>query len=165
MQSTSFSISHENWTANNARMTIQVQQVTVCKLLAFLLLYLSFSSEQTNVDARLSVNSDGWLQLSPNLSFQRNTDLASSSSSMENPKITNHATDQAINRMLKKSKSSLKNNPTPSYMYQSIDSDAIYDDFQLAWRLLGFYVDCNTPNSYGSGCNRQVLYAVVRLID
>jgi hypothetical protein len=70
----------------------------------------------------------------------------------------NAAIDEAINRMLEESSGA-----NPSYVYQSIDSSADYDEYQLAWRFLGFYIDCSTTNSYGAGCNRQVLYAVVSI--
>jgi hypothetical protein len=57
-------------------------------------------------------------------------------------------------------------NTNPSYyyntMYQLKDSNSRYDDFQLAWRFLGFYMDC-TP--YGGSCLRQAVYAVVSIIN
>lgn len=105
-----------------------------------------------NIDARLTNNRDGWKKISPNVAFHRNTEL-----SLENP-FMNAATDEAISRMLEESSAE-----NPSYNYQSIDSSANYDEYQLSWRLLGFYIDCSTTNSYGAGCNRQVLYAVVSL--
>jgi hypothetical protein len=56
-------------------------------------------------------------------------------------------------------------NTNPSYyystMYQLKDSNSLYDDFQLAWRFLGFYMDC-TP--YGGSCLRQAVYAVVSIM-
>ncbi len=56
-------------------------------------------------------------------------------------------------------------NANPSYyystMYQLKDSNSLYDDFQLAWRFLGFYMDC-TP--YGGSCQRQAVYAVVSIM-
>jgi hypothetical protein len=104
------------------------------------------------VDARVSYSKDGWVDVSPNVAFQRHAEV-----SLGSPAI-DAAIDEAISRMLASSSAN------PSYMYQSIDSSASYDEFQLAWRLLGFYTDCNATNSYGAGCNRQVLYAVVSFI-
>jgi len=49
------------------------------------------------VDARLTNNKDGWNKISPNVAFQRNTEV-----SLKNP-FMNAATDEAINRMLEKS--------------------------------------------------------------
>lgn len=117
-----------------------------------LLLDSSFTRRHHHVDARLSVSKNKWVQLSSDLAFQRNPDLPSfESTSM------NRATDEAIHRMLSSSSKSAAN---PAYFSQSEDSSETYDAYQLAWHLLGYYVDCNSESSYGSGCTRQVLYAV-----
>ncbi len=112
--------------------------------------------------ARLTFNRNEWMSIAPNVDFQRNDDGIAM-----NSELLKHAADEAINRVLSSSrtktskagKSSTKVNP--SYMYQPIDSSASYSEYQLAWYLLGYYVDCGTANNYGSGCVRQVLYAVV----
>eukprot|EP00590_Aulacoseira_subarctica_P007695 CAMPEP_0172418252 /NCGR_PEP_ID=MMETSP1064-20121228/4771_1 /TAXON_ID=202472 /ORGANISM="Aulacoseira subarctica , Strain CCAP 1002/5" /LENGTH=633 /DNA_ID=CAMNT_0013157107 /DNA_START=225 /DNA_END=2126 /DNA_ORIENTATION=- len=77
--------------------------------------------------------------------------------------ISNRATDEAINRMLASSSTSSSANEhaiNPLYEYQEMDSSANYSAYQLAWHLLGFFVDCSITNSYGTGCPRQVLYSV-----
>ena len=89
-----------------------------------------------NVDARLSFDRHDWVQVSNNVAFQRNYDLSMDSKSIKN------ATDNAINRIL-------------------YSSEMETDPYQMAWHLLGFYVDCNSTNSYGKGCNRNALFAVV----
>lgn len=92
-----------------------------------------------------------WQQLSANVAFQPNR----KETLINNNEMIN-AAENAIDRML------FSKNMNPSYMHQTLDSSAEYDEYQLAWHLLGYYVDCESSNSYGSGCPRQVLYAVVR---
>jgi hypothetical protein len=103
-----------------------------------------------NVRSLLSSGRHEWQQMSANVAFQPHRDRQSINSS----KMV-RAAESAINRML------LSKNMNPSYAYQTLDSSAEYDEYQLAWHLLGYYVDCESTNSYGSGCPRQVLYAVV----
>lgn len=112
-------------------------------LSAVLWCFLNFTK---SADARLNFDKHEWMQLSPTVAFQRNSDLTMERSTM------GRATDDAINRMLSSSEQN------PSYKYQSIDSSATYDEYQLAWHLLGYYVDCDDSDS---SCGRQVLYAVV----
>jgi hypothetical protein len=119
------------------------------KIYKLALAVISLSNMNRNADSRLSFDQHEWMQVSDNVAFQRNAELSMDRST------TNHATKEAINRMLTSSSKT-----HPSYYYQSIDSSAIYDEYQLAWRVLGYYVDCSNSNSNGSGCNRQVLYAV-----
>ena len=91
------------------------------------------------------------MQVSSNVAFQSNQDLLIDKSMKE------HATNTAIHRMVySQQQQSFK--IEPSYTYQLIDSSADYNEYQLAWHLLGFYVDCNTVQRY---CTRYVMYAVV----
>lgn len=125
--------------------------------LVILLLDSSFTRRHHYVDARLRISKNKWVQLSSDLAFQRNPDLPPL-------EITamNRATDEAIHRMLLSSSASAVN---PAYFSQSEDSSETYDAYQLAWHLLGYYLDCNSESNYGSGCTRQVLYAVVSDFD
>jgi len=97
----------------------------------------------------LNLDNDKWMKVSHNIEFQRNADLSMDSSTRD------HATGDAINRML-----SSQQSPTAdsSYLYQPLDSSANYNEYQLAWYLYGFYVDCDTVKNY---CSRYAMYAVV----
>jgi len=117
----------------------------ISRLPFFLVCFISLTDK---VASRLSFDGHGWVKLSNNVAFQSNPDL-----SMDRAMMTD-ATNEAIDRLLASS------GTNPSYAYQSIDSSISYDDYQLAWRLIGFYVDCNTTNSHGDGCSRNVLYGV-----
>lgn len=89
-----------------------------------------------------------WRDISSSVSFQRfqtETQVAESA-------ILNQAEEEAINRMLSSSE------VDPSYTYQPIDSSTEYNQYQLAWHLLGYYVDCNSAQNY---CSRYAMYAVV----
>lgn len=92
-----------------------------------------------------------WREISSSVSFQRfqtETQVAESS-------ILNQAEEEAINRMLS------SNEVDPSYTYQPIDSSTEYNQYQLAWHLLGYYVDCNSAQNY---CSRYAMYAVVSAV-
>lgn len=88
-----------------------------------------------------------WEQLSPNVEFRRNRNLVGSHRYTQAEKV-------AYNRILSEV------SVNPSYLHQPLDSNADYDEYQLAWRLLGFYVDCES-NGNDQSCKRQVLYEVV----
>jgi hypothetical protein len=107
-----------------------------------------FSSLTYIASASLRLDSNQWMQLSHNVAFQHNANLTIDSSTRD------HATDDAINRML----SSQQSEVDPSYTYQPIDSSADYNEYQLAWHLLGYYVDCDSVKNY---CSRYAMYAVV----
>jgi hypothetical protein len=89
-----------------------------------------------------------WEQVAPNVAFQRNADL--------NSDKDQGALNEAMRRML--GGSSAYSDSPYSYSMQSTGTE--YSSYQLAWRLLGFYIDCNYNG--GSTCQRLVLYAVVR---
>ncbi len=67
-----------------------------------------------------------------------------------------------VNDGIMQSRALDSSNTNPSYYYNTMyrlkDSNSRYDDFQLAWRFLGSYMDC-TP--FGGSCIRQAVYAVV----
>mmetsp|Transcript_25394 Transcript_25394/g.36363 ORF Transcript_25394/g.36363 Transcript_25394/m.36363 type:complete len:446 (-) Transcript_25394:40-1377(-) len=98
---------------------------------------------------RMITNGSKWQQVSENVAFTQNADLISSP-------MLNHTVRAATNRMLPE---------------QGMDFGN--DSYQMAWRLLGTYVDCNTVETtensnqgsaytYGSTawCSRQLLFAV-----
>jgi len=93
-----------------------------------------------------------WVNLGNGFGFQPG-DL-----DMKDPRVL-AATVEAQNRFLQS-----KNNS--AYENQFIDAaDTIYDDYAQAWRLLGFYIDCNTldygddqDNAAGT-CVRYLLWA------
>ncbi len=129
--------------------------------LFYLALLINLISIQ-HVAGRLKLDKTEWIPVAPNVEFQRNDDAQV----LLNNDVLNHATNEAINRILSNSKSTSKaadksTEINPFYTYQPIDSGASYSEYQLGWYLLGYYIDCGTQNSYGSGCVRQVLYAVV----
>ena len=98
--------------------------------------------------ARINVDNNAWLQVSPNVAFQRNADLTDSA-------IIDKAADEAIHRML--------STPT-SYKHGLQSTGTEWNSYQLAWRLLGYYIDCNAnDDGDGAECVRVVMYAVVRL--
>ena len=121
------------------------------------------------VGATMSFDRNEWMQVSSKVAFQRNADLNMDSS------IRHRATDEAIHRMLSSSRtesSSSEKETNPSYLYQPRDSSVEYSEYQLAWHLLGYYIDCSYSNNGRSlkedkegegqaGCKRLVLYAVV----
>ena len=134
-------------------------------------LVLVLSTLTCNVGATMSFDRNEWMQVSPNIEFQENADLSMDSS------IRLQATDEAIKRILaSSSKESLsgERETNPSYLYQPRDSSVEYSEYQLAWHLLGYYMDCSYSNNGRSlkedknkegegqaGCKRLVLYAVV----
>ncbi len=89
-----------------------------------------------------------WVQISPHVEYRRNSNLDGSQ------RYAQQAEKVAYNRILSEA------SVNPSYLHQPLDSSADYDEYQLAWRLLGFYVDCESSGSNGA-CKRQVLYEVV----
>lgn len=67
---------------------------------------------------------------------------------------------------------SSSNNINPYATQAFVDGEDEYDEYQQAWRYLGFMIDCDSSNdddgsgSYdggtGEGCNRYVVWAAVR---
>lgn len=78
--------------------------------------------------------SEEWMQISPTIAFQSKIDPARNDAQMI------RATNIAIDRML----SSQESNDfyTSSYSLGMEDMNKDWDDSQMAWHLLGFYVDC-----------------------
>lgn len=101
-----------------------------------------------------------WMQISPNVEFQHNTKLTMDSSQR------NRAIDAAMSRFLYSN--NMQSSTNPSYMYQNVDASAEYNEYALAWRLLGYYMDCSYAKNHRSlkdqggnyGCQRLVLYGV-----
>jgi hypothetical protein len=58
-----------------------------------------------------------------------------------------------------------------SYDQQFVDgAETYYDEYAQAWRMLGFYIDCDEVNNDrrrlegdGDGCQRYLLWAAVRV--
>ena len=114
-----------------------------------------------------------WLKISHNVAFQRSPYLRNE----DNSKIDS-AANEAINRFLggsKKSKSKTTFGVSP-YENGMLNSGTEWSSYQLAWRLLGYYVDCNesegnnmdrklkdgnNKDGGNGGCTRYVMYAVV----
>ena len=137
-------------------------------------------SFQTNLAAMTS--GEEWVQIAPDIAFQSKAD------DKNNDQQMNRAKTLAIERMLWNSKSQNQNSnsgpqSTSPYVvgYEDINQD--WDSEQLAWHLLGFYIDCDSQEddrnennnkeedhqrrdlSYGNTvCKRKVMYAVVRKI-
>jgi hypothetical protein len=92
-----------------------------------------------------------WIQLTSRVSFQRNT----AQTEVTERTVLAQAEQEAMNRMLS------SNEVDPSYTYQPLDSSTEYNQYQLAWHLLGYYVDCDSVQGY---CSRYAMYAVVSYI-
>ena len=76
-----------------------------------------------------------WISVSPDVEFQP------SAESDSNPHVRN-----ALERLLKGS--------TSEYENQFIDgTETYYNDYAQAWRLLGFYTDCNAPHNNYNECS------------
>lgn len=121
-----------------------------------------------------AVNSGDWVQLTPNIEFQSKVDPFTS-----NPHMT-RAKNMAIERMLGSQKKSYASFDSYDIGMEDLNQD--WDDGQLAWHLLGFYVDCNSGGGddhhrrelqedhhdeggdNGKNCKRNVLYAVVSIM-
>jgi len=79
-----------------------------------------------------------WMHVAPNIEFQSKMDSHSSNTKMI------RATNLAINRMLSSQKQqSYSAFDTSSYSLGMEDFNQDWDSAQLAWHLLGFYIDCN----------------------
>jgi hypothetical protein len=117
-------------------------------------------------------NRSPWLKISHNVAFQRSADLRN-----EDKFEMDHATNEAIHRLLGSSqKSTNKTFGVSPYDNGMLNSGTYWSSYQLAWRLLGYYVDCNQNESQdhkirnlkqedegNSACTRYVMYAVVSL--
>jgi len=117
-----------------------------------------------------AANSGDWVQLTPNIEFQSKVDPFTN-----NPQMT-RAKNMAIERMLSSQKQSYASFDSYDIGMEDLNQD--WDDGQLAWHLLGFYVDCSSGdggdnhrrelqedhNDEGGdnakNCKRNVLYAV-----
>jgi hypothetical protein len=114
-------------------------------------------------------NKSSWLKITQNVAFQRNPNLKG-----ENQLHMDIAAHEAIHRFLGTSKKS-RNQTFGASPYENgmLNSGTQWSSYQLAWRLLGFYLDCNQDENQehknrklkedegNSGCSRYVMYAVV----
>ena len=95
-----------------------------------------------------------WTQLSESVAFQPNPNLVQGSD--ENRMMMEDAKSEAIHRMLW----SESEKTTTAYAHSMQLGGQEWSSYQLAWHLLGFYVDCNNQND-NNACQRMVMYAVV----
>lgn len=81
-----------------------------------------------------------WISVSPGVEFQPAEDIDTQSG--------------AVHRVLEEYNSKEGNNRRKSpYDMQFVDgTETYYDDYAQAWRLLGFYIDCNAPAFNGNEC-------------
>ena len=78
-----------------------------------------------------------WMSLYPGMEFQASAEVD-----------TNPAVRSALDRLLKGSAS--------EYEKQFIDgTETYYNDYSQAWRLLGFFIDCNAPRSNNKECGEE----------
>jgi hypothetical protein len=128
--------------------SISIAKIKMSKLfkLVLTLFYLSYTVVARHIT---DATSNEWKQVSSSVSFQRTKTETKGAES----NVLKHAEQEAIYRMLLSS-----NEADPSYTYQPLDSSTEYNEYQLAWHLLGYYVDCNSAQSY---CSRYAMYAVV----
>lgn len=83
-----------------------------------------------------------WQSVSPNLEFQPN-DFA------DEDEATANILRQARDRML-----GTRSGTAAEYTMQFVNGDeTYYSPYSQAWRLLGFYIDCNAPKGYQSDCD------------
>jgi hypothetical protein len=115
-------------------------------------------------------NTSPWLKISHKVAFQRSADVRN-----EDKFKMDHATNEAIHRLLGSSqKSTNKTFGVSPYDNGMLNSGTYWSSYQLAWRLLGYYVDCNQNESQdhknrnlkkedegNNACTRYVMYAVV----
>jgi hypothetical protein len=80
-----------------------------------------------------------WMSLYPGMEFQASAEVDSNS---------NPAVKIALDRLLKGSAS--------EYEKQFIDgTETYYNDYSQAWRLLGFFIDCNAPRNNYKECGED----------
>jgi hypothetical protein len=118
-------------------------------------------------------HSSPWVKVSHNIAFQRSDNLISD----DRLKMKmDYATNEAVRRLMDKSKKSANHSFGVSPYENGMQNSGIYwSSYQLAWRLLGYYVDCNQKGNQdkknrdlkkedegNGGCTRYVMYAVVR---
>ena len=120
-----------------------------------------------------------WIHVSPNIQFQSKVDLSYSSSNSRMTRAANLAIDRMLGNNKKQSYAVFDTSP---YALGMEDYNQDWDTEQLAWHLLGFYIDCNDDggddhhrrelqedhhddHDGDSTCRRKVLYAVVSSVE
>ena len=122
-----------------------------------------------------SSNTPSWMSVTPNIKFK-----PTNTNSMDE-NIIKASTNEAIDRFLTSVDGyDYEDNNMNVYTSGLESLDEYYDSYQLAWRLLGFYVDCNygdnndnkrktrklnNNNDENEGiCKRLVMYGVVSFV-
>jgi hypothetical protein len=136
-------------------------------------LYTLILKALSTVDAADFDYSSPWVQVSHNVAFQRSDNLRSD----EKLKMKmDHAANEAVRRLVNNNKKSAnKTFGISPYENGMQNSGTYWSSYQLAWRLLGYYVDCSQKGNQdkknrhlkkedegNGGCTRYVMYAVVR---
>jgi hypothetical protein len=129
-----------------------------------LFLYTLFLNTVKTVHAVGFNYSSPWVKVSHNIAFHRSDNLVSDNRLKMK---MDHATNEAVRRLL--------DNGVSPYENGMQNSGTYWSSYQLAWRLLGYYVDCNQKGNQdkksrdlkkedegNGGCTRYVMYAVVR---
>jgi hypothetical protein len=135
-----------------------------------LLALLALSLHAVNASPRDVIDDKSpWLKITQNVAFQRNPNLQG-----ENQLHMDIAANEAIHRFLGTSqKSRYQTFGASPYENGMLNSGTQWSSYQLAWRLLGFYLNCNQDENQdhknrklkqdegNGGCSRNVMYAVV----
>ena len=118
-----------------------------------------------------SNHNDEWVQLTPNIAFQSKIDSKSNS---KDQNVISQAQKVAIERMLRSQGYTAPVSTSP-YSVGVKDMNQNWKSEQLAWHLLGFYIDCNATatddgeredhphrrlDTDNTICKRKVMYAV-----
>lgn len=122
-----------------------------------------------NALSGIDINIDSpWTKISDNVAFQQNTNINSA-----DKKGIDNAAEEAIHRFLGSQKTGQTTDFGVSpYENGMLSTGTEWNSYQLAWRLLGYYVDCNQNGNKknrnlkddgggGDACTRYVMYAVV----
>lgn len=125
-----------------------------------------------------SVTTPSWMSISPNIKFK------ATKGNDDYNNIIKSSTNEAIDRFLSSSIDGSDYDDSNTNVYTSgLESlDEYYDSYQLAWRLLGFFVDCtygdnednrrrkkrslnNNEDESEKVCKRMVMYGVYVDLD
>lgn len=91
-----------------------------------------------------------WIQISPDIEFQNRVEPTKNNAQMIRAK------NSAIDRMLKQQ--GYTSFSTSPYTIGMEDMNGDWDaDVQMAWHLLGFYIDCNYNKDEGDDPHRRAL--------
>ena len=136
-------------------------------------LYTLILKALSTADAADFDYSSPWVKVSHNIAFQRSDNLRSD----ETLKMKmDHAANEAVRRLTDNNKKSANRTFGISPYENGMQNSGTYwSSYQLAWRLLGYYLDCSQKGDQdkknrhlkkedegNGGCTRYVMYAVVR---